>query len=443
MIDIKGQHGFNYIRQIYWADVKADIKKINPELAKIIDEISPDKNLPLIKAGYAFGDKIVANGKFLLLEHAKNQTDIFPAQEQKKLLDYFSYAPLPLGVLLNKAAEVFIELNNRIIPVCILDPGSPIGTFEVLDSLYNVRNDYIWQTTAGARSLFMLSKINNNIGHKKLKKEFALDQPAPKAIPNHWDTFVAITKHNTNWQCELLFFTNEWYNQLKQNSPGWIKLREFLLKDYWNKSNAIVEKTFAIIWQHFSTLTIQRRFKPRIYITDTIRHLINLACGSIPGFKPATNELLAPIKLLKKAYVDVYNLNQHAPTILEPCSLTPDNPTIYYSLGYPTLLEGHPETANINNTITLLKEIQLLMTNMFEYSKRGMAGAEQFVKFIQQTDFAYFHKTPDIYGEVKSAEQINQEDPNFTETENFPNNQHFCSTGPFLNGCIRIRRQFT
>jgi len=445
MLDIKGKIGFNYLRQVYWADVKAEVKQVNPELAKIIDELSPDKKFPLIKVGYAFGDRILTNGKLALLEQAKTQTDIFSLKDQTLLNKYLHYAPLPLGLFLNKAAEVFIELNNRIIPLCVLGPGFPIGTFEILDSLAQIKNDYIWQATAGARSLFMLPKINNNIGHKKLKRTFNLIQPAPKAISNHWDTFVEIAKHksyNSDWQCELLLFTHEWYNQLKQNSPGWIKFREFLFKDYWSKSGATIEKTFAIIWQHFSTLTIQRRFKPRIYITDTIRHLINLACGSMPGFKPATNELLAPTKLIKKAYVDVYNLKLHAPTLLEPCILNPDNLTIYYSLGYPTLLEGHPETSNINNTITLLKEIQLLMTNMFECSKRGIIEVEQFVNFIQQTAFDYFHKTPDIYEEVKQTEQLNLEDPNFNETEKFPDNQHFCSTGPFLNGCIRIRRQF-
>lgn len=443
MLNIDSDNKFKYLTQVYWDEVKTEFSAANPQLAKIIDELAPGKDLPLIKIGYRFGDKILENGKFLLLEHIKSQPDGITSQDSKKLQEFFRYAPIPLGIFLNKTCEAFLEIQDRIIPSFVLGPGHTIGLFEAIDFLCDTTSQPLWSTTAGARSIFMLPKINNNIGHKKLRKEFSLTKPPPKAIVNHWEIFVELANNTQNdWQCDIIFFTTPWLEKIKQKDANWAKLREYLFRESWRLSGILTEKTFAVVWQHFSALTMQRGFKPRIYVTDTIRHLISTAYGIMPGFKPATNELLAPIKLIKKAYVDIYNLKQHSPTLLEPCMLTPDNPIIYYSLGYPTLLEGHPETSNINNTITLLKEIQLLMTNMFEYSKRGMVGTEQFVNFIQQTDFDYFHKTPDIYEEVKQTEQLNLEDTNFNDTENFPDNQHFCSTGPFLNGCIRIRRQF-
>ena len=60
------------ITQIYWQNVRKEFAKANKKLAQIIDGIAPDKKLALIKIRYAFGDKIIEEGKFSLLDTLTN-----------------------------------------------------------------------------------------------------------------------------------------------------------------------------------------------------------------------------------------------------------------------------------------------------------------------------------------------------------------------------------
>ena len=48
----------------YWEDVRDRVAELNPELAKIVDGISPDKRYPLVKMKYYFGQHILDQGHF-------------------------------------------------------------------------------------------------------------------------------------------------------------------------------------------------------------------------------------------------------------------------------------------------------------------------------------------------------------------------------------------
>ena len=419
------------LQYVLWKDIREDFIRVNPKLAKIIDAINPGDDLPLIKKTYAFGDKILANGKLCFLDELKSPN----------IVESLSYSPVPFGMFLNKSCETFIEVQDRIIPLFVLRAGYTIGLFETLDLICGASSTPIWNVNAGSRSTFMLAKINNNLWHKRLVRHFNITTPAPTNLSDHWHVFADIVNSEVaqcDWHCDVVFFPKCWIKHLSDKSAGWTQLREYLFRECWLQASPMIGKSFSFILQQFSLSTIRRNYKPRIYITDTIRHLMSIVSGLAPAFVPANNEESAPIKIIKDAYHQIYNL-PYAPVIIEPTFINQDAPYVYYSLGYPTLLEGHPEVSNINNTISDLKEIKLLIENMHRYCQQGAGEMQKFASVLQKVNFNYFHKARDNQNEINETARITDIDKNFyTNPAEFANKK-FCANAPFFNGCVQIK----
>lgn len=448
MIEIKGTSGFRSVSEHTWDEVRADFQEANQEFAAIIDDIAPGKDLTLFKVRYGFADQIMVNGKFSLLETLANNVDSSISQaDAQKVIDALSCPSVPLGLVTHNAFEVYFDATVRTIPLIILSPGYTFGLYEAIDFACGVKSSPLWDVTAGGRSLFMLPKINNSIGHQKLAKKYGISKPVPQTLTDQSGVFADIVNADNagkEWYGEIIFLSKEWFDHINDNDLGWTKLREYLLRECWKQAGVVIEKTFALIWQQFSSSTALRRFKPRIYVTDTIRHLVSLATGFVPGFVAATDsELLAPVDIIKSAYTDVYELKSYLPTLMMPAILSPEHPTIYYSLGYPTLLEGHPEISNTRNTVVNLREIKQLMDNMYSYCQKRLFGVEKFDDFIKNVQFDYFHKILDSCNEISDAATLIDIDSAFQENHGDNKEREFCSTGPFLNGCIKISRSYS
>ncbi|MBN2689071.1 MAG: hypothetical protein JXR42_00450 [Gammaproteobacteria bacterium] len=443
MINIASTKGFRFLQECLWQDVRDDLHKVNPELAKIIDKISPDSSLPLIKVKYNYGDLLFKDGDFCLLDDIKQAN--CSESECNKILNYFGYAELPFTLILNKASEVFFETDDRVIPVVVLPAGSPIGLFELLNTFAGRKSYPYWSASAGSRSTFMLPKINNEINHKRLIRKFKINEPKPSDLASQWSVFREIARSkncNSDWNMDVLFFTKPWIEKLQDQSDDWLRLRSYLFEKAWSFSDLQLNQTFATIWQRFSLLINKHRFKPRVYITDTLRHLFFLAYGAIPAFTPVTSDELLPTASLKQAYVDVYQLKDYAPTIFSAINISPSNPVVYYSLGYPTLIDGNPDVVKSRNSIADLREIKLLMERMLRYCAEDKISLQRFKEIISNFKFDYWHGSLDEYDEINNAELLPHEDSRFIERVNYPNNREFCSSGAFLNSCIRISRKF-
>jgi hypothetical protein len=436
---------FASVKQVSWEEVRGSYSKKNPELSQIFDQINPDKKkLPLIKVGYSFGDFILEKGKFLLPQILQQEKTGLSHRDTQLLCQWLSYSCVPFGLFLNKSGEVFLETQEKVSTVFTISPGYFMGLFETLDWICDRYNMPIWNFTAGARSLFMIPKINNIIGHKRLQKTFNITTTVPQSLQNHWNVFVDLVRATKiDWQCDVVFLTEPWFKLIRSNDTAWVQLREYLFKACWVQKLAAIEKTFSFIWQQFSTSTMKRRFKPRIYITDTIRHLMSIAYSLVPAFIPSINDNAAPVSFLQKVYKEVYQLENYFPTLMESTMLSKDTPSVYYSLGYPTLLEGDLETNTLHNTINDLKEIKLLIENVTQYCKNYLSYIKQFQEFTDQVHFDYFHKIADPYGEIKISSELPKENKQFLKSQTkLSGNMNFCSAGPFLNGCINIQRDF-
>jgi hypothetical protein len=180
-----------FLESLSWEKIRTEVKEANIELARIIDNINPPKNLKLIKANYLFGDLIVNDGATFL---RKDKNTILTTSEASQLLDSdLSYSPIPLILTLKKSNEVFIDTGSRVIPLNIFNVGSLLGLFETIDFLYSYHSSPKWCVSAGARSIFMLPKLGEKKGVKKLKSHCKITKDINlKNLSDHCEIFKRI-----------------------------------------------------------------------------------------------------------------------------------------------------------------------------------------------------------------------------------------------------------
>ena len=150
------------LEMLDWSDVREAVQKVNPRLVNIIDNLKLSPQHKLIKATYAFGDLIVKEGHLCL-----------PIQESK-LYTQLNYSPIPLSLLLNKSSEVFVQNHDSALPLNRLQPGNFFGTFEAVNFMMHKPAASIWHVSAGARSIFMLPKISDLSGIKRLRAHYPI-----------------------------------------------------------------------------------------------------------------------------------------------------------------------------------------------------------------------------------------------------------------------------
>jgi len=195
----------------------------------------------------------------------------------------------------------------------------------------------------------------------------------------------------------------------------------------------ITKLDFALLWQACIKAITNRNLKPIPYLSDTIKHLLFISMHNTPAFIPAgQSQLTAPINGLQKAFIDTYFLKDYLPTILYPAILNKhESPNIYYSLAFPTLLEGSPLNKNLSTLMLNIKSIKLMLDTVLRE-----IGHEN--KFIKNSQFQYFHVEDDNLGEIQSSRLIPQLDPAFNQDNIYFSDRTFCATSAFWRGCIKI-----
>ncbi len=124
-------------QEVVWKEVRNEIWALNPELAKIIDEISPGKEFTFSKVIYPYGAEILRNAE-LNLPDENNELIPFRSNSVnahiKEQLGY-NFSSNPVAILLKNTIELSINLDERIIPYSIVYPGKLFGAWRILDGL--------------------------------------------------------------------------------------------------------------------------------------------------------------------------------------------------------------------------------------------------------------------------------------------------------------------
>ncbi|MDX1901500.1 MAG: hypothetical protein SFW66_05790 [Gammaproteobacteria bacterium] len=435
----------------YWTDARKQVATIEPELAAIIDKLSPDHNFPLYLAYYPYG-AITGDTQSAFFPTTQGEyyrlTDLSAPKEIQKNLAY-SVNNAPLTLILEKQIECFVDLksSNITMPIRIRTPGYMYPYSRILPK----RNKRIYapngvlSAVAGTRSVFLLPSIGCATNHSSLQRDFNVQNSAPKSLYQHWNIFCEIINNKTvqsNWNCCLLFFSENWIKKLHEDK-SWAELKKHLHEKAWHQFEYDINRvSYDMI---FSFIQQERNLKPNPYLADTAKHLFATALGAVPGFTPAMNEEALPLAALQEAFVHSYGMHKYYPTIMQPqhFNFENDKTPIYYSLHHPSVHVFAPKSRKISSTLVELRELEHIMRVFARELGRedSMCSDTILSKIARETRFNYFHSKPDKHKVVKDSQEIAKQDKRFrycSARKKPGKNMVFASDAPFVRGCVSI-----
>jgi len=286
--------------------------------------------------------------------------------------------------------------------------------------------------TSGVRSTFMLPSVTDTANHNQLAKRYGLLADKPQGLKDHWAIFKELAeKQNCDWRSEFMYFSNNWFKNLED--PAWMKLYNYFLK-----SNRLAYEFWRnfLSWQiTFDQVEQSKNMKYSSYTLDTAKHLFAIAVGSLPGFRPATDESSLPRTLIQEAYLKGYGLKEYWPVIIEPAHFSLANrQPIYYSANHPSLFQSDPNPPK--TIISFLDEVIRVVEKYKDgISNDKFATATSLYKTARHVDFSFYHDRPKGYKNMHDVMLLPAEDPRFQPEKRrgkFPKFAHF------LTGCIKI-----
>ena len=419
-----------------WNDFREDVRAVEPSLFSIIENIDPSSKYTLIKAKYNYGEQLTKKGTIRVPNNQGFLSQLNDPSVNFKLQEDLGYSPTPLILQLHNACEVFVDLEERIVPLNVFYPGDLYGLYEVLVPITGCPSVPAWDITSGGRSVFLTAKVSENIGHKNLMKRYRFSAVPPKHLKDQWHIMKQIADHeHSPWYSEILIFTKHWFEEHK-SGVNWLLFQNYLLKKGWwqSRSNRI-QIEYSVMWEAFAKRICTRNLKPNSYIVDTVKHLMQLASGTSPGFKIVDDkEIIMPNKIIEEAYRDCYGLKNYAPIIMHPHPLNSKDQTeaIYYSMAYPTLLIGTPAIRKIRNIMSEIRETKELISTLLHILD---SHEERIYKSIKNVKFEYFHSDKDSFEELENSANIAPTDKDMTHALNTRfKNKLFTPYGSFFRG---------
>lgn len=431
-----------HLKALTWQDVRHRVNEVNPVLGKIIDDLSPSSNFKLYQFDYPYGTEFVQRGDFYLPHEGgliSLQDPAVPVSA-KTNLGYNRFSN-PLSLVLNKSIEFFILTEGRIIPFATMRTGEVFGLGNVFDGfISHCPPSFIWNVTAGARSVSMLSKISDSISHRRLVQHYQLQSSCPKSLADHWGIFREIANHDSfgdPWSVELLFFSHEWVKHL--NDDAWTPFRVYLQNLVWEKT-AYWRSQFVsdLVWKHIQR---QENIKPSAYVADIVKYLFAVGVGALPGFMPAMDNELGPIDRICEAYQTVYRLRDYPPIIMQPEYFDYHHPLpTYTSLQFLSVMDLSPKANERSSTIADLYAAQSLVKRYLRGIRDGnykMEGTWLY-EMAQAVEYRFFHSNASQYPNIENAAEILALDARFQAILDQNPGAAFPSTSRFLRGCVQI-----
>jgi hypothetical protein len=432
--------------KVSWNEVRDQVRKINPELCKIIDGIDTKDKYPLYKVRYPFGSNIIDSGIFHYPSDDGNLAPLLSNQVPSHIRTQLGYngGGIPMGLILNRSVELFLQTEERVIPFSVKQPGDLCSLWAALNQTRSYVWPHVWNMTAGARSLFVLPKITDNIRYKKLCRARGIRMAIPRTLNMHWSLLSKMSQHSDYskpWFTEILFFSENWL----KNRPdeGWLKFHHYLHQEGWSKTEYWRNKiVYDHIWDIFVRDLTKQDLKASSYVIEMVKHVIMVGLGIVPGFCPAINDNEAPFEKFQEDLIDIYGLKNFSPAIMVPHHYSAEEKRpVYWSLHTQSHFETTIKAKTFTSTLSILKEISDLI-DQFKQSilkhTNKLAVDSPLEELIKRTQLDFFHSEIDEDGQIRQSLEMPKEDKNLIQNIKKFGKRTFSDVSPFVRGCIRF-----
>lgn len=427
------------------AEVSKLLQPLHPCFTEALKSYDFSKH-KFYKASYRFGSAIIHNAKCYLPLVDGGGIELNDPDLPDTLAKELSYTPEfedPLAMILSKSSELYQPTGDIIMSHAILHPGEMFGIPRALDlnKTNPTTSSLFWNLNAGGRSLFTLSRVTSKAMHVKLQKNCGVTLDVPLTFQEQWRVFREIATYaKSPWRTEVLYFPRQFIQSL--DKPEWAEIANNLQQI--RRASYNVWHNTALIWDAvFNNIEYTKRLSHHSsYSLFTSRQLFLIAANSAPGFKPATTEDSAPIKLLQDIYTNEYGLGEenHSNVIMEPANFSyQTGAPVYYSLNYPTLARHNPDTHKTRSLITLLDAVERITQVYQQNIPLSIPTIKSLCDVAAQTDFTFYHCHSDqqTYRNILNHSVIAGEDPRFTEGQS----GEFALHSAFFKGCIKISKK--
>lgn len=435
------------VTALTWKEARNSVSVVNPFITEIIDEIDPPNDHVLVRVTYPWGSEILKKGIFQLPLNQGGLISYHDPQFDKciKKLCAYNVGSNPIMIILKNTVELFFDLEDRVIPFAVIGPGKIFGTWRILDGpAQHSPVTFFWGLTAGARSIFLLPKISEASGYRRLKSELGIAPDRADGLLDHWRIFKEIVNadnDNKSWETELLFFSGRWFEH--KDDKMWSSFNYYLSRTAWEGSSYLRNQ---FIWNMiFSIIQKRLKIKSSAFFLNIIKQLLGIGSGAILGFQPAIDNSLAPIDYLQDIFVNIYNLKHVAPIMMHPAYFNLYNSqarSVYYSLQYPTSLEFAPKPNSKTSALEDLYYVRYYLLKYVNEVLKEKLNVETTTVYdaarLMQCD--YFHSETGHYKEIRDSQFIFDEDPFFQGIMKKYSDKTFPKNSNFFNGCIRISR---
>lgn len=435
--------------KVYWKDIAKRVAKVEPEFAKLVNNLSPDKNYPLFLGYYPYGMYIGDTISLFVPGLSGGSYRLSDPKAPKEVIEHLGYGinSSPLGMVLDKELEFFLDLKclGVTIPSQIYSPGSFFAISRILSKKKSriYAPNGILSTTSGSRSVFMLPHIGCATNHSNLQRDFDVQSPTPKSLYEHWYLFKELLQSkiiNCNWRSCIMFFSEKWIEKIL-NDKAWLSFRMHLHEFGWlfeyNRNRIFYDIAFSTIQQ-------TRNLKPNPYLADTAKHLFATALGAAPGYIPATSNDSLPWDSIQSIFTQSYGLKKYHPTVMQPkhFNFETDKQGVYYSLQHPSIQAFAPKSRKVSSTLFEMRELRHIMRIFTDElsNPQGICADTIMGKVAREIEFKYFHNEHDQHKAMMPSNNVINYDKRFKVVA--PGNKvpgaKFACDAKFLRGCISI-----